>query len=477
MKRGCWMAAAILTAGMCAAISVAAQTHTLHEKRLEIGSSPYIVTTGTLRVPELRNDATDGSNTVEVAFTRVRQSEIPTRSAHVLLAGGPGDSGVDQVLQLVQRGGPEVQALFDGDIIGIDQRGTGRSLPSLAAKINYDLPLDQPASMDSWLPVMRQAASTVAADFRARGIRLEAYNTRESAEDVEQLRRALGYSALTLWGRSYGTHLALAVLRQHPASVERMILVAPEGPDDTWKLPSQVDEVLERLGQRAGQPDLTQRMRKVIDALASRPVTVTFPDPATKAPVSLTLGAFDVQWVTAQVLDDPRALATLPAAYQRMAEGDFSAFAPLALMARRRAGIDSAMKPMMDLSSGASPMRREQIDREARNAVLGNSINFSDMYLAGAWGASDLGDAFRAPVVSQIPALILVGDLDARTPVSNGRKIVATLPNAHLVVLENAAHKFDLFGSPVLRAVLGDSLRGNSIRQDKIVLTPLTFQK
>jgi pimeloyl-ACP methyl ester carboxylesterase len=109
---------------------------------------------------------------------------------------------------------------------------------------------------------MSGTAANVAADFRARGIRLEAYNTRESADDVDAVRRAFGYKAITVWGRSYGSHLALAVLRQHPDAVERLILVGPEGPDHTWKLPSHVDAVLRRLDERAPQLGLLTMMRE-----------------------------------------------------------------------------------------------------------------------------------------------------------------------------------------------------------------------
>jgi hypothetical protein len=64
-----------------------------------------------------------------------------------------------------------------------------------------------------------------------------------------------------------------------------------------------------------------------------------------------------VQWLTAQALADPRAIATLPAAYREMAAGDFRRIATLAVMFRMRLGVESAMKHMMDLSSGATPAR------------------------------------------------------------------------------------------------------------------------
>jgi pimeloyl-ACP methyl ester carboxylesterase len=93
---------------------------------------------------------------------------------------------------------------------------------------------------------------------------------------------------------------------------------------------------------------------------------------------------------------------------------------------------------MMDLSSGASPGRRARIEREASTSLFGNAINFPGMYVQRAWNAVDLGDAFRRPVTSAVPALLLVGDLDPRTPVENAREIASTLRNGRVVVLENA---------------------------------------
>ncbi len=73
--------------------------------------------------------------------------------------------------------------------------------------------------------------------------------------------------------------------------------------------------------------------------------------------------------------------------------------------------------------------------------------------------------------------LILVGDLDPRTPVENGREIVRTLPNGRLVVVENASHQFDVFGSAPIRGVLGPFLVGAPIAAERITLPALQFQK
>lgn len=430
----------------------------------------YVATSGMIRVPQFHSRKDDRARTLDLAFIRVRNPRAVGRPAHIVLAGGPGDSGVELVRQLVQRGGARLFELFGGDIIGIDQRGSGLSIPNLKVNAPYSLSLDRPGSPELWLPQIIEVDRSVAAAMRARGIDLEAYTTRESAADVNAARRALGYDKVVLWGRSYGSHLALAVLRQYPEGVERMILVGPEGPDHTWKLPSQVDQSLRLAGERLGDPNLADRARRVIARLEQAPVTVTLKDPRSGTEMTIAIGAFDVQWATSLALGNPTALATLPAAFRQMEEGDFSGVAPSILALRTRLGVESAMKRIMDLASGASASRRARIEQEARTAILGNAINFPGMQLQPAWSAPDLGEAFRAPVTADVPVLILAGDLDPRTPVANGREIAMTLPNAHLVTLENATHQFDLFGSPSLMGLVHRFLKGAPLAQSRIAL-------
>ncbi|MEO8076202.1 MAG: alpha/beta fold hydrolase [Acidobacteriota bacterium] len=436
----------------------------------------FLVTSAVVRVPELRTGALT-TGTIDLAMVRARRaSAARSASAHVILAGGPGESGVNLVLGLIRQGGAAIADLIDGDIIGIDQRGTGKSSPGLASAVRYGLPQDRPGSPEAWRPFIERAIRSVRDDLAGRGIRLDAYNTRESADDVDAVRRALGYERVTLWGRSYGSHLALATLRRHPQAVQRLVLVGPEGPDHTWKLPGLTDAVIGRIAERAGQLDLPDLMRSVITRLTASPASVTIAHPVTHQPITVVVGGFDLQWVTAQALGDPRTLRTLPAAYRQMAAGDYANMASIVFAMRERLGVETAMKHAMDLGSGASIGRRARIELEARTAVLGSAINFPGMLLAEAWGVKPLDDEFREPVHSAVPVLILAGDLDPRTPVENGREIVSTLPNGQLVVVENATHQFDVFGSSTIRALLRRFLAGERVDNERVVLTALTFQ-
>jgi pimeloyl-ACP methyl ester carboxylesterase len=466
-------------AGMAVTVTATSAQGQLLESATSSLSGPggaFEVTTGFVRVPELRTPNGQPAKTIELAVVRLRRTGAATsQSAHVLLAGGPGDSGVNLAMGLVRQGGPPVWELFDGDVIGIDQRGTGRSRPNLETGVRFDLPLDRPGSIDEWLPRIDEASRKVAAEFRGRGIRLEAYNTRESAHDVADVLHALGYGRATLWGRSYGSHLALATLALHPTLVGRLVLVSPEGLDHTWKRPAHVDAVIDQLVAR-GAKDFKANLREVLARLRERPATVNLMNPVTGAPATIVLGEFDVQWIVAQALGDPRLVSSLPAAVREMTQGRFDGVAQVALVRRTRGGVQSAMKHMMDLSSGASPERWRQIQREAKDALLGNAINFPGMFLTGAWApVTDLGDDFRRPPRSAVPTLILAGDLDPRTPVSNARELAASLSAATVVVLENGSHEFDVFGSAPVRDVISRFFRNERLTTT-IALPPIAFQ-
>jgi pimeloyl-ACP methyl ester carboxylesterase len=434
------------------------------------------VSRGHIRVPELRTSA---SGEIELAVIRIRRADAApqTRRAHMILAGGPGDSGVEQALGLALHGGGAwFDLLGEGDLIAIDQRGVGASRPNLASTIRYGLPQDRAGTPELWTATARLTVEAEAARVRATGVHLSAYNSQESADDVEAVRRAMGYDRLVLWGRSYGTHLAQAIARRYSSSIERLVLISPEGLDDTFKSPARTDRALQRIADQAGEPDLPLRLRQVLAQLRESPVTVTVRNPADGTSHDIVVGAFDVQWAIANALGDPRALTGLPATVQMMSGGDFNTIGQLVYILRQRAGVGSAMKQAMDLASGATAARAARNRAEASDAVLGDAINWPGPAFAEHWGIEPLPDAFRAPLSGDVPVLLVVGDLDVRTPVENAEAIAAHLSRAHIIVVANGAHEFSLFANPELVRALQSFLRGEVPTTTRVAFPVPGFQ-
>ena len=80
--------------------------------------------------------------------------------------------------------------------------------------------------------------------FRSAGIDLSAYNTKENAADLADLRVALGIPSWNMYGVSYGTKLALVSLRDHPEGIRSMIVDSVSPPNfniakEWWSAPAE----------------------------------------------------------------------------------------------------------------------------------------------------------------------------------------------------------------------------------------------
>ena len=199
---------------------------------------------GTLVVPEKRGDP--DSNLIELAFVRFKSTAKSPGAPIVYLAGGPGGSGIGAATSARF---PLFMALREiADVIAFDQRGTGYSKPNLGCFDRMALPLDVAPSKETALKELRANSESCASYWRdVQRVDLTAYNSNESADDLEDLRKALGQRKISLWTISYGTHLAFATMRRHPQSISHAILAGTEGPDHTYKLPSRIQAHLEDL--------------------------------------------------------------------------------------------------------------------------------------------------------------------------------------------------------------------------------------
>lgn len=477
--RFCLLAVAIGSAGLVVDANAQTQIEFTHGTIQTRNGESVACEVGQLEVPENRGNP--GSRKIKLAVLRVRAVEgVGARAPVFMLAGGPGASSIEMVRRHVSNGGQTFLSALGGDLVAIDQRGVGDSRPNLDSSTLYEFPMDQPGDPKQMLGRIQSVCRGEAARWKSAGVDLSGYTTVESADDIDAVRAALGYSRIVLWGESYGTHLALATLRRHPAGVERLVLIGPEGPDHTLKLPGDSQRVLECLAEfsnadpavSAKLPDLLGSLKSVLDGLDGKPVFVQV------AGETVGISRFDVQSLIAEKLTRTRkGLDEIPSLVRAMADGDFTTAAAEIARFRRSDGVGSAMAMVMDSASGASPARLRQIAREARECLLGDVGNFPYPNVRKAWDAPDLGEMFRSPLKSDTPVLMIVGDLDPRTPVRNARELMEHMPNARLVIVENVSHDLP-WGVRDIRACWEAFLAGQEpptaqVRGPKMQFTPL----
>ena len=434
-------------------------------------------TLGRLVVPESRQKP--GTGLIKLAFVRL-PSTSPTPGAPIFyLSGGPGVSGI---YHPQGRRSTVVLAMREiGDVILIDQRGVGMTEPRLdCGRLEY--PLDQPATREGLLRVYRERASACAQKWKQRGINLAAYNTNENADDINALREALGLEKVSLLAASYGTTLAMTILRRHPGSVHRVIMMGMEGPDHTYKLPSNAQKQIEEIVRLSKTnpviqkhlPDIPKLMVTLSERLKRQPVKVELASPATKEVSTVVLGDFDLRLMTAASIGHDPLLRTFPLQLMFMSKGDFSKLGRWA-EAYRYEEI-SAMQAAMDCSSGSSPQRWNRIVHEEPGTTLGRDLDFPFPEVCDAWGIMPLDASFRSPLVSDVPTLFISGTLDVRTPVANAEEIRKGFPNSTLVIVEGAAHSDQLFiSSPLIGKVMLEFMKGLPVSTEKIE-APFEFQ-
>jgi len=393
---------------------------------------------GFFEVPEDRR--LPGSRRIRLGYVRFPSTSPNPGPPIVYLAGGPGGSGVRTAM------GPRFpifMALREvADVIAFDQRGTGlsASIPDRASTTPY--PAMTHAGMSAWY---REEMQKAWIDWTRAGVAMTGYNTEQNADDIEDLRRHLGAEKVNLWGISYGTHLALSVLKRHPNSIGRVALASLEGQDQTIKRPAHIDLFLDRVDRlmgadtavRAAIPNMPALMRRVHERLEADPATVTFAGES--GSVDVKVGGFGIQYMASAMVANPPSLSMLPKVYLALDAGKTEVLAPLIPPPHRFFNI-SGMPEAMDLASGVSPARLALIEKEARTAVLGDSFNLPMPHLLGSIPGVDLGEDFRSPIRIETPALLVAGSLDGRTPLEEQAEVIAQFENKAQVMVENAGH-------------------------------------
>jgi pimeloyl-ACP methyl ester carboxylesterase len=384
---------------------------------------------GSFAVPKNRATAAR-RETMTLRYVRFPSTAAQPGPPIVFLAGGPGDAATRAFRGMPRDMLDRLRAV--ADVIAFDQRGTGTSDPAAVCPPGAPAPLDRPLDPVALVDALRARLTACLSSLTAAGIDVGGLTTGESADDVDDLRAALGAPQVMLLAGSYGTHLAFAVARRHPAAVARMVLLGVEGPDDTVKLPIRVEETLARIDET--HPGLIASIRTLLERLRREPWTKTLPNGQ-----RVTVGAWDLQRRVAESLDTVPEIEALAPAMAGMLDGDYSDLIRWAIPFRMPRPLN-LMNLAMDCASFASPERLARVRDQAPATVLGDAMNVPLPAVCDVPGLPRLPDAFRAPIVSDVPALLVAGTFDGRTPPPNAEAAARGLSRATVLVIPGASH-------------------------------------
>lgn len=443
------------------------------------------VEAGVLQVPETRR--TRGPRRVGIPWYRLRSTAAGAAPPVFLLAGGPGSSGIDALGR--GEGWREI-ALYRSfaDVVLFDQRGAGHATPQLECPQTAHYRASVPLDRVSLRGMRRDLLAACRDQWRSAGVDLMAYNTIESAADVDALRRALGYDRINLVGGSYGSHLGLQVMRLYPETVARAVFHGIEGPDQTWDDPDGILAALRRydaasqalaprLGLDVPEGGYLASLARTIARLQEQPVQVTVTRDGKEATVVI-----DAEIVRLMARRGGAGGHDHPDAWPRMvlalANGDYSQAAQLALSARKLR-LQPPMHWSMDCSSGIDAARRERYARSGAIALLGD-LNAEYEDLCDLWPAREVGGDYRTVTKAPIPTLLFQGTWDVSTPLENAREVAAGLSAARLVTVEGGNHGvlYNLLGRwPPMQDTLRRFLSGEDVSLPERVVMPWVPQQ
>lgn len=462
-------AAALMSTTSATAIPAGEKPTTFEER----GGETVEAFEGTFMVPENRQKA--DSRQIPITYVRFPATTDTPGAPIVYLSGGPGGSGIRTARD--RRFAMFMALRAHGDVIALDQRGTGASniLPECVSKEH--VPNKIPVTDAEYVAINQTALKECLAFWRDEGVDIMGYNTVENARDLEDLRRHLGAEKITLWGISYGSHLAFAALKELEGKIEKMVIASAEGLDQTVKMPARTDAYFDRLqaaidtqpDAKAAYPDIKALMHRVHAKLEAEPVMLDVPLRAGGTAPYL-FHRRDMQMIASAFVSDPRRAAQLLNLYLAVDAGIMEPIAGLVgrFVVPGEAISMRAMSTAMDIASGMTAPRKARIVEQAKTALLKDYLNFSFHY-DGIAPELDLGDGFRAKPESNVPVLLFSGTLDGRTYIESQREAVEGLSNLTIIEVKNAGHNLYML-SPKVQDAIDRFLRNESLETPVITV-------
>jgi len=361
----------------------------------------------------------------------------------VYFAGGPGSAATEDATGIAQAF-PKV--LANRDMLFVDQRGTGGSHP-LNCKF-YDQ-ADPQTYLGYFFPLddVRKCRAELEPNSD-----LKLYVTTIAADDMDEVREALGYERLNLFGGSYGTRAALTYLKRHPQHVRTAILqgISPadqlmprDFPQDTERaLQGVLSECLADKACSEAFPNIKEESKSVLAQLLKGPVEVEIQKPKSTERIKLKLSRDLAAEAIRYMLYSPVPAGRVPLILHTAAQGNYAPLIRTALAYRENlvASGSNGMYLSITCAEDLPWIKPGEGERLAENTFLGDYRLRQQREACALWPRAEIERDYTKPVKSDVPVLILTGQWDPVTPPSNGDRIAKTLSNSLHVVVPSGAH-------------------------------------
>ena len=396
---------------------------------------------GSLKVYEDRSAGSGRQISLNIAVIP-SVSRNPEPDPLFFLTGGPGQAATESY--------PQVYPAFDRvtqkrEIVLVDQRGTGKSnalkCPNLESTDFETLsPGADPA------PILQKCLQSLDANPAF-------YTTTIAMQDLDEVRAALGYDKINLYGVSYGTRAALTYLRNYPQHVRSVILdgVVPQdealGQNVAGDAQRALDQIFLRCQAdkdcRDSFPNAQAEFYGLLTALEENPEKVSVTHPITGEKTELTFTAGQLASATRLLSYSPETAALLPLLiHTASAQNDFSLLATQYLIATGQLteSISEGMNYSVLCAEDIPFYKGESAAGDGASPYVQN-LQIEDLVrICQTWPRGQVPAGFKEPVSSAVPVLLLSGEADPVTPPENAVQTAKTLPNSLSLIAPGQGH-------------------------------------
>jgi len=365
-------------------------------------------------------------------------SEKPAADPVFFIAGGPGQPSTD----LARIEARWQQLRVDRDLVYVDQRGTGGS-HRLQCKLHESD--DIQSFFRELFPLDAVRACRAELEKIAD---LTMYTTPIAMDDLDEVRAAMGYERINLIGFSYGTWASLEYLRTHSDRVRSLALAGTATPRTQfplhfaggaqtamWKL---IDDCAHDESCRRAFPDLSSEFNSLLERLRKKPAEFRLDEGA----IRLSYDAFAER--LRLMLYDTASASRVPLSIHHAAQGNWIPFATAALARTRSAAENLAMGMYFSVtcSEAVPTITDADIERETAGTFVGSFRTRVHQRACGEWPRASVPVDYYRPVESDVPVLMLAGELDPATPPEFAEEAAKSLRNGRVVRIKNVAHGY-----------------------------------
>lgn len=373
-------------------------------------------------------------------------SRTPLPDPIFFLHGGPGAAATGMV-GLGQKGilAPSRQ---DRDLIFVDQRGTGDSNP-----LNCDIG-DSPDNLQVFFGELFPEEKV--RDCRAKLEKiadLKLYTTPIAMDDLDDVRSAFGYGKINLLGASYGTLAAQVYVRQHPEHVRSVFLVgvATPGIKQPLLFPRSaqhamdllfVDCAADELCRRA-YPGLQQEFQAVLSRFNRGSVAMELVNPITKKREQVKVFRDNFVEHIRLAMYTTGSQRFVPYVIHRAFLNDYVPFEEAALRLSPGVAIARGMYFTVTCSEGVAFITEQDIENETRSTFVGEERVRRHMQACREWPKGEIPRSYIDSVKSDVPVLMISGEVDGSSPPWFGESAVKFLSHGRQVKIRYLGHQME----------------------------------